>query len=245
MSASLKEESFKEMLSMLKGDYNFPVKLWVWGKVVKEWAGIIIGSAIFFLVALFIVLSIRGERHSTKDEMNAQQSIVSTLPMKDIVTFLAITQRFIANRQEVFESLMKTIESSGKEKLDKNSLEVKISTLSSISHRCNIIRSRFINEFTGAKNPFQDPQISKSFNNLVENSHDFFNENNKILDSQQENEEWGKLCDLCQNEVKKRNNELGQLLKEEGNAQITEKIEGAEVKVSMFKTDFLRQQKNG
>jgi len=62
MNNSLKQDSVKEMINMLKGDYNFPVKLWVWGKVVKEWAGIIIGSAIFFLVALFIVLSIKGER---------------------------------------------------------------------------------------------------------------------------------------------------------------------------------------
>jgi len=31
MNNSLKEESVKEMLQMLKGDYNFPVKLWVWG----------------------------------------------------------------------------------------------------------------------------------------------------------------------------------------------------------------------
>lgn len=42
MNKNPKQESLQEMIQMLKGDYNFPVKLWVWGKVVKEWAGIII-----------------------------------------------------------------------------------------------------------------------------------------------------------------------------------------------------------
>ena len=33
MNNSLKQDSVKEMINMLKGDYNFPVKLWVWGKL--------------------------------------------------------------------------------------------------------------------------------------------------------------------------------------------------------------------
>src|SRR3990167_5017251 len=199
MNKNQKQEPLQEMIQVLKGDYNFPVKLWVWGKVVKEWAGIIVGSAIFFLVALFIVLSIKGERQNTKSEMNAKQAVVSTLPIKDIVAFLATTQRSINKRQEIFESLIKTMESYGNEKLDKKSLEIKISTLSSIFRTCNTLRGRFINEFTRAENPDE-----------------FFNENNKVLNFQRDNEEWGKLCDLCQNEVKKANNELVQLLNEEG-----------------------------
>jgi len=119
MNKNQKQEPLQEMIQVLKGDYNFPVKLWVWGKVVKEWAGIIVGSAIFFLVALFIVLSIKGERQNTKSEMNAKQAVVSTLPIKDIVAFLATTQRSINKRQEIFESLIKTMESYGNEKLDK------------------------------------------------------------------------------------------------------------------------------
>ncbi|EKE10546.1 MAG: hypothetical protein ACD_16C00008G0004 [uncultured bacterium] len=216
MNKNQKQEPLQEMIQVLKGDYNFPVKLWVWGKVVKEWAGIIVGSAIFFLVALFIVLSIKGERQNTKSEMNAKQAVVSTLPIKDIVAFLATTQRSINKRQEIFESLIKTMESYGNEKLDKKSLEIKISTLSSIFRTCNTLRGRFINEFTRAKNPFEDPEVARSFNKLIENPDDFFNENNKVLNFQRDNEEWGKLCDLCQNEVKKANNELVQLLNEEG-----------------------------
>lgn len=38
MNKSLKEDFIKEMLNMLKGDYRFPVKLWLWGKVVKKHA---------------------------------------------------------------------------------------------------------------------------------------------------------------------------------------------------------------
>lgn len=212
MNNNLKQESVKEMLNMLKGDYNFPVKLWVWGKVIKEWAGIIIGSSIFFLIALFIVLSIREERQNIKDNVNV-------LPMKDIVTFLAIYQRSIDKRQKVFESLMETIELYGNNKLNKESLERKISTFSSISSLCNGERGMIVKEFTRTQNPFEDPKVSTAFDKLIENPNDFFKKNNKVLDFQRENEQWGILCAFCQNEVKKANNELVQLLNEEGNAQ--------------------------
>ena len=49
-------------------------------------------------------------------------------------------------------------------------------------------------------------------NALIEDTDDFFRENKQALDPQLESEEWGKLCALCQSEVKKANNELVQLL---------------------------------
>ncbi|MBP9692250.1 MAG: hypothetical protein KBD90_02850 [Alphaproteobacteria bacterium] len=64
-------------------------------------------------------------------------------------------------------------------------------------------RRRFITELTQARNPFENPEVSKAFDSLIENRDDFFKENNKVLDSQRENEQWGELCELCQNEVKK------------------------------------------
>ena len=89
-----KQDSIKEMLDLLKGDYNFPVKLWVWGKVIKEWAGIVIGSAIFFLVALFIILSIKGAGSNVelqpaevtqsieeKEKMRKEKTAVHTLQL--------------------------------------------------------------------------------------------------------------------------------------------------------------------
>lgn len=71
------------MLDILKGDYNFPVKLWVWGKVIKEWAGIIVGSTIVLVIVLFPLFAIKGAG------INGSQQTVR-LPMKDIVKFMAI-----------------------------------------------------------------------------------------------------------------------------------------------------------
>jgi len=77
MSSNLKQDSVKEMLNMLKGDYNFPVKLWVWGKVVKEWAGIIIGTAIFLLIALGVVFAIKGAGAKVEYVNSSQQTVMS------------------------------------------------------------------------------------------------------------------------------------------------------------------------
>jgi hypothetical protein len=49
-----------------------------------------------------------------------------------------------------------------------------------------------------------------------------------------ESEEWGKLCALCQSEVKKANDELVQLLKAEENPPTTESAEDSDVKTSIF-----------
>ncbi len=122
MNKSLKEESIKEMLNMLKGDYRFPVKLWVWGKVVKEWAGIIIGFAIFFLIALFIMLSIkRGATNVEPQSVDVMQSLeekektnneqVLTANLKKIAEFMKTNSESVTNRQEIIEKLTTEISS--------------------------------------------------------------------------------------------------------------------------------------
>ncbi len=209
MNKSQKQDSLQEMLDIVKGDYNFPAKLWVWSKVIQEWTGLIIGTIIFFLIVLFIIFSIRGS--SKIEYVNSSQQTV-LLPMKDIVTYMAICQRSINERQEIFKSLMGTIKLYTNKQLDKERLERKVKTISLIANTCNTARRIAIREFTGIRNPFEDPKISLTFDQLIENRDDFFKENNKVLNSQLENEQWGKLCELCQDEVKKANQELAQIL---------------------------------
>jgi len=211
MSSNLKQDSVKEMLNMLKGDYNFPVKLWVWGKVVKEWAGIIIGTAIFLLIALGLVFAIKGAGAKVEYVNSSQQTV--SLPMKDIVKFMAICQQSVNKRQEVLEDLVKTIESYKDETADKERIEQKIKRLSLTASTCNSARGSIISQFTRARNPFENPEVSAAFDELIEDQDDLFKENNKALKPQLENEEWGKLCTLCQSEVNKANNELVQILK--------------------------------
>jgi hypothetical protein len=217
MNKNQKEDSLQEMLNMLKGDYNFPLKLWAWSKVLQEWAGLIIGGVIFFLIVLFVIFSMKGGSSKVEYVNSSQQTVL--LPMQDIVTFMAVCQRSINKRQEILKSLMETMNLYANRKLNQKSLERKASALSSISGTCNMARGRLIRELTQVKNPFEDPEISGAFDQLIENHNDFFKENNKILDFQLENEQWGELCELCQDEVRKANQELAQILEQNNSSR--------------------------
>lgn len=109
MNSTQKQDSFKEMLEMLKGDYSYPVKIWVWGKIVKEWAGIIIGITIFLFIFLFIILSMDWSGSQGKDEMRSQskaspvQPSEAALPMKDIVAFMALCQRSVRRDRALWD----------------------------------------------------------------------------------------------------------------------------------------------
>ncbi|OJW49676.1 MAG: hypothetical protein BGO67_04000 [Alphaproteobacteria bacterium 41-28] len=209
MNKNQKQDSLQEMLSILKEDYNFLAKLWVIGKVIKEWTSLIIGAIIFILIVLFILFAIRG---GSKIEYvnNSQQTVL--LPMKDIVTFMAICQRSINKRQEIFKSLMEILNLYPNGKLYQKDLEEKARTISTIANTCNTARSIAIMEFTRIRNPFEDPDVSKAFDQAIENRDDFFKRNNEVLNFQKENEQWRKLCELCQDEVRKANQELAQIL---------------------------------
>lgn len=233
MSNTLKDESVKEMLNMLKGDYNFPVKLWVWGKVVKEWAGIIIGSAIFFLVALFIVLSIiRGESdvksqpmemieiQSMEEKEKAENEDALKAHLKEIAEFMKANSESVTNRQKITERLSQEIILYAGHTLDQTQLENKLETLSSILRTCNEYRGMYLNRSAKNINPFDDPQISRAFDVFVV-GHFFIGRH--TLDPQEENKRWEELCAFCRQEVNKTNDELVQLLKA-GNTQPTQKI---------------------
>ena len=210
MNKSQKQDSLQEMLNIVKGEYNFPAKLWVWGKVIQEWTGLIIGAIIFLLITLFIVFSIRGGGSRIEYVNSSQQTVL--LPMKDIVAYMATCQRSINERQEIFKSLMETINLYANRKLNQKALESKASTVATVANTCNTARRIAIREFTRISNPFEDPDVSTVFDKTIENSDYFFKKDNEVLSFQKENEQWGKLCELCQDEARKANQELAQIL---------------------------------
>lgn len=210
MNNNQKQDSIQEMLNIVRGDYNFPAKLWVWSKVIKEWTGLIIGAIIFLLIVLFIVFSIRDTGSRIEYVNSSQQTVL--LPMQDIVTYMATYQRSINKRQEIFKSLMDTLNLYTDDELDQEDLERKVRTVSTISNTCNTARRIAIREFTRISNPFEDPAVSKAFDQAIENRDDFFKKNNEVLSFQKENEQWGKICELCQDEARKANQELAQIL---------------------------------
>ncbi len=248
MKESLKQESVKEMLNLLKGDYNFPVKLWVWGKVIKEWAGIIIGSVIFLLIALFIVLSIkRGESHvksqpvemiqiqSIEEKEKAENEDVLKDNLKKIAEFMKANSESVTHRQEIVEKLTQEIGLYAGRTLDQTELENKLNSFSSILKSCNVYRGMYMNGAAKNINPFDDPNISKAFDVFVV-GHFFIGRH--ALDPQEENKRWESLCAFCQQEMNKANDEVIQSLNA-GNAQATEKAKGTEEKNSIFKLNTL------
>ncbi len=210
MNKSQKQDSLQEMLDIVKEDYNVPAKLWVWSKVIQEWAGLIIGAIIFLLITLFIVFSIRGGGSRIEYVNSSQQTVL--LPMQDIVTYMAVCQRSINERQEIFKGLMEILNLYANDKLDQEDLERKARTVSTIANTCNTARQIAIMQFTRISNPFEDPGVSEVFDQAIENNDDFFKKNNEVLNFQKENDQWGELCAFCQNEARKANQELAQIL---------------------------------
>lgn len=116
---------------------------------------------------------------------------------------------------------METVHLYATRTLDKENVERKLSDLSHIFNRCNIVRGMVIDKFTRIGNPFDIPEIEAAFENLIKNRDDFAMENNKVLNPQWENQQWGHLCTLCQNEIKAANKELSQILKTGEGTQMT------------------------
>lgn len=238
-----KQESLQEMIQMLKGDYNFPVKLWVWGKVVKEWAGIIIVFTIFFLIVLFVVLAINGrgskvETQSIKpmegiEEMEKAKAEQDLTPhLKEVAEFMKTSAESVNERQEIVERLAQMVALYAGTTLNQTQLENKLESFSSLLSTCNKSRGRYMDRFANNINPFNDPNISRAFDKLVV-GHFFISPH--ALDPQEENKRWEALCAFCRQEANKTKDELVQTLKSGEGTQTIEKTEGLKVKNSFFK----------
>ncbi len=231
MDKNKKQDTLQEMMQMLKGDYNFPVKLWVWGKVVKEWAGIIIGSFIFLIIVLFLVLAIKGagskvesqpiqnigEQGKTKEEHDL------TAHLKEIAEFMKASAESVNKRQEIIETLTKEISSYAGRTLNQTQLENKLEIFSYLLSTCNQSRGMYMNTFANNINPFDDPHISRAFDELVV-GHFFIGRH--VLNPEEENKRWETLCAFCRQEANKAKDELVQTLKSGEGTQTMRKLKG-------------------
>jgi hypothetical protein len=93
--------------------------------------------------------------------------------------------------------------------LNQKELERKIADLSSIQSSCNSSRGHIIYMFSQTINPFENPEFSIGFNELIGNDGIF---KKHAVDLREENKQWKALCDFCQTEVNKANQELIQIL---------------------------------
>lgn len=221
MNKNSNHDSTKEIMELIKNDYNFPVKLYVWGKAISEWGGIIVGGIIVFIVLLLLLAAIGS---GLKDQEKNKSHQTASLPMREIVTYLALLQRSVNERQRIYQYLMHGVGRYEKYKQyspDQKQLEEIIQSLTLAADSCKSSRGQVIRGFADNKNPFEDPEVSAAFDKLIE-PQDFFRENKKVLEFQLENEQWAELCTLCQEEVKRARNELAELLKSGGSVQPVE-----------------------
>ncbi|MBP9692337.1 MAG: hypothetical protein KBD90_03285 [Alphaproteobacteria bacterium] len=129
--------------------------------------------------------------------------------IKDIAKFLEASADSINRRQEIFESLMRATEAYMGFALSKENLEQQLKSLSIDLSNCNSSRRRYLKLFSESINPFEAPEIAEKFKKLVE--HDRLISRHSI-DPQEENQRRKDLCDLCQTEVNKVNNQLVRIL---------------------------------
>ena len=237
MNQNQKQDSLKEMMEILKGDYNAPVKLWVWGKVVKEWSGIIVGTVIFLLIALFIIASVisagvREERAKVqlkseeaepndifgKEEYRAKKKLSAHII--ELANFMKASADSVNARQNLLERLTQAIHSYAGQTLSQKELESRQKHFASILSSCNQSRGQYMKEFANEINPFDDPHISEAYKKLIHNPLSF---DLHVCNPQEENNRWKALCEFCHQEATKANDELMQVLQGGEGAQIAEK----------------------
>lgn len=243
MDTDQKQSLIREFIKEMKGDYKVPGKLFAWGLVVGQWMVItIIGSIFLAMLVYFIMLSFGSSRNVETAHTNTIQNIGEaenikgskklTVHLKKIVKFMEASAESVSVRQDILERLTKSIHSYVGRALSPAQLEEKVKDLSSLVSTCNEYRGIYMDSFARNMNPFDDPNISRVFDELVL-GHAM---DRHALDPQEENKRWEDLCAFCRQEANKAKDELVQILKGGEGAQTTEKkkTKGSGVKLSIF-----------
>lgn len=236
------QNTLKELLKVMKGDYKTPGKLFAWGLAVGQWMTIIIVGGVFFsMLVYFIMLGFESNRKvdsqpvriqgiEEKGKIKAEQDLSAHL--KEIAEFMKASTESVNKRQEIIEKLTKEISLYAGRALNQAQLEDKLKSFSSLLSTCNEYRGRYMDTFANNINPFDDPNISRAFDELVV-GHFFIGRH--VLDPQEENKRWEALCAFCRQESNKAKDELVQILKSGEGTPTMEKTEGSAVKTSIFK----------
>jgi len=211
MSKPQNQDALKEVINVFKEDYKSPIKAFAWAKVINEWGRIIFGGIIFFIVAMIIFVPLLVEYRKEHAIMNSASRNVAN-HLTEIIKFIDIGKRSIEQRNTILAELMQTIDVSADQPLDQGTIDGKLSNLASILKRCRDARRAFIGNFSDSKNPHVNPEVSESFEKLIDDGSSFAKDKPSASTFDEENKEWGNLCALCENEVKKAQDEKHQIL---------------------------------
>jgi len=211
MSKLKSQDSLKDALDLFKGDYQSPTKALIWAKVLSEWGRIIFGGILFLIVTLGIFVTVFVEFRKDQAIMNNATLNISS-HLKEVINFVDIGKRSMEKREEILKELMETVNVSTSQALDQKTIERKLSALSPLLKSCRDVRRSFIREFSESKNPQLNPEVSESLDRLINDGSTSTFDKQTVISLQEENQEWGKLCALCENEVKRSQDELRQIL---------------------------------
>jgi hypothetical protein len=224
-----KQSIVRELIKEVKGDYKVPGKLFVWGVVIT-----IIGSIFLAMLVYFIMLSFGSSRNVEQtntiqnigEAENIKGSKELSVHLKKIVKFMEASAESVSVRQDILERLTNSISLYMGRSLNQAQLEEKVKDFSSLMSACNEYRGMYMDTFARNINPFDDPNISRAFDELIL-GHAM---SRHALDPQEENKRWEALCAFCHQEANKAKDELVQILKSGEDTQ----TEGA-AQTSFFK----------
>lgn len=218
MRKTKKRDSLQDIVEVFKADYNLPFKSFIWAKTIKEWSGPIIWIGIFILVALIIMFSrMNLNTNSSNGFSKDDQNVISNL--RSIIKFMDIAKKSVNERQELYTSLMKTINLYEGDRPEQRNIEQKIRNLSSIYNNCNTTRSIYMIDFSGFINPLTHPEIAASYAKIAASQNVLPERKGSSITAQSEKEASDLLCKLCANEVQKAQNDLVRLLNAQARAQ--------------------------
>src|ERR1700722_8877719 len=96
-----------------------------------------------------------------------------------------------------------------KKKKKKKKKKQKLRVLSSLLESCKEASRTFVSALAEVKNPFLNSETTEALEKLIDVDRYFPGDYNPmIMTLQEENAEWGNLCFLCENEIKRTQAEL-------------------------------------
>ena len=203
MTPSNNNNSFKEIFAVFKEGLHSPAKALVWSKAFREVGRVGVGLGVFGAIILGLFCLVFSSHQERGQELKQASDMLSP-QFADAINFIDTGKRSLEAREEILKELMTAIDVPAGQSQSQGAVEQKLHTLSSLLARCQESRSTFVSALSMLKNPSLNPEISNSFERLIDDGEKHFaDEKPSLITFQEESAHWGNLCFLCESEVKK------------------------------------------
>ena len=154
-----------------------PLESCCYGQWLGQWMVIIFFGGIFLVGLLYILLSAipslvedyQKNAANTKNNIAMQEKYIETEfdKINNMTAFLELRESSINDRQNILEILMKIIRSPINQKLDQETLEQRVKTLSLELTNCKIFKEKYKDKISKAIKYPEIPAASKEFNKVM------------------------------------------------------------------------------